>query len=240
MNSVCSWCPGFCSVRTPPHQIPALSRLMAGDGWFMGRVFLWEGLGSGTKVAAIFVEPSITSARRPSVLNIGLFWFVSGLVTAVRPNSFVVFCGNGAGCGRSLWGAVSADGPARDRHYQSVERGRELERGKLRKWGFGGAEGGESKNRGAGVARAADAGVGMLSWHHRHTPSQELPRYEGSWGLHGTRLGPTGPRWTHVGPANLPIRVVWLAAENGLSWCQLFVVTCGNGGHRYDNQRCHQ
>ena len=33
------------------------------------------------------------------------------------------------------------------------------------------------------------------------------PRYKSSWGQHGAHLGPVTPRWTHVGPMNLAIRV---------------------------------
>ena len=32
------------------------------------------------------------------------------------------------------------------------------------------------------------------------------PRQQGSWGLHGTHLGPTGPRWVPCWPMNLVIR----------------------------------
>ena len=47
----------------------------------------------------------------------------------------------------------------------------------------------------------------LSHWHRGLVSTRRSLRQQGSWCQHGAHLGPVGPRWTHVGPMNLAIRV---------------------------------
>ena len=54
-----------------------------------------------------------------------------------------------------------------------------------------------------------------------------FPRKQGSWGQHGAHLGPTGPRWAHVGPINFAIWVTLYVAFKCVVYVTVkFCVVC--------------
>ena len=51
----------------------------------------------------------------------------------------------------------------------------------------------------------------VLNW-------EQIHREQSSLGKHGAHLGPVGPRWPHVGPMNLAIRVIYPQTSDCFRW----------------------